>query len=95
MRLFCLLSLAASVSGGFIDQDTPLDKRTTTSFVDGTEYQLVSYMHAFGTQKILWLYPKSPHTLKYHSHTLSFSRTIVFLLKPMPLWILFGLTGHV
>jgi hypothetical protein len=26
----------------FIDIDTPLDKRTTTSFVDGTEYHLVS-----------------------------------------------------
>jgi hypothetical protein len=40
------LALAAlgvqSVSAGFIDMDTPLDKRTTTSFVDGSVYHLVS-----------------------------------------------------
>lgn len=31
-----------SVSAGFIDMDTPLDKRTTTSLIDGTVYHLVS-----------------------------------------------------
>lgn len=31
----------SEVSGGFIDMDTPLDKRTTTSFVDKTVYHLV------------------------------------------------------
>lgn len=30
-----------SASAGFIDMDTPLDKRTTTSLVDGTVYHLV------------------------------------------------------
>jgi hypothetical protein len=30
------------VSAGFIDMDTPLDKRTTTSFVDKSTYHLVS-----------------------------------------------------
>jgi hypothetical protein len=29
------------ITGSFIDMDTPIDKRTTASFVDGTEYQLV------------------------------------------------------
>ena len=32
-----------SVSAGFIDMDTPLDKRTTTSLIDGTVYHLVSW----------------------------------------------------
>lgn len=32
-----------SVSAGFIDMDTPLDKRTTTSLVDGSVYHLVSF----------------------------------------------------
>lgn len=31
-----------SVSAGFIDMDTPLDKRTTKSLIDGTLYHLVS-----------------------------------------------------
>lgn len=31
-----------SVSAGFIDMDTPLDKRTTRSLIDGTVYHLVS-----------------------------------------------------
>jgi len=33
--------LLCSASAGFIDMDTPLEKRTTISIVDGTEYQLV------------------------------------------------------
>lgn len=33
---------AHAVSAGFIDMDTPLNKRTTTSLIDGTEYHLVS-----------------------------------------------------
>jgi hypothetical protein len=33
---------ATSVNGGWIDPDTPDDKRTSTSLVDGTEYDLVS-----------------------------------------------------
>lgn len=38
--LFTLL--IHSAHGDWIDVDTPEDKRTTTSFVDGTEYELVS-----------------------------------------------------
>jgi hypothetical protein len=30
------------VQGGWIDPDTPQDKRTTVSLIDGTEYKLVS-----------------------------------------------------
>ena len=29
-------------SAGFVDMETPVDKRTTTSLIDGTEYFLVS-----------------------------------------------------
>ena len=32
-----------SVSAGFIDMDTPLDKRTTKSLIDGSVYHLVSW----------------------------------------------------
>ena len=35
-----------TVSAGFIDMDTPLDKRTTTSLIDGTVYHLVSFARA-------------------------------------------------
>ena len=41
-------------SAGWIDTDTPLNKRTTESFVDGTEYHLVrcpSREHAEGLQE--------------------------------------------
>ena len=41
-RLACVALGINSVSAGFIDMDTPLDKRTTTSLIDGTEYHLVS-----------------------------------------------------
>jgi hypothetical protein len=34
-------SLIPMVSAGWIDMETPLDKRTTTSFIDGSEYHLV------------------------------------------------------
>lgn len=40
--LACVALGINSVSAGFIDMDTPLDKRTTTSLIDGTEYHLVS-----------------------------------------------------
>lgn len=30
--------------GGFVDMDTPLDKRTTKSLVDDTVYHLVGFM---------------------------------------------------
>lgn len=44
--LFRQLALAAiafqGVSAGFIDMDTPLDKRTTKSLIDGSVYHLVS-----------------------------------------------------
>ena len=43
VRHLSLIALVVqSVSAGFIDMDTPLDKRTTTSLVDGTVYHLVS-----------------------------------------------------
>lgn len=32
----------AFVCGGWIDEDTPQDKRVTNSLIDGTEYKLVS-----------------------------------------------------
>eukprot|EP00536_Pseudo-nitzschia_multiseries_P012363 jgi/Psemu1/208405/e_gw1.468.48.1 len=35
------LLLPCEVCGGFIDKDTPVEKRTTTSLVDNTEYHLV------------------------------------------------------
>mmetsp|Transcript_115021 Transcript_115021/g.332328 ORF Transcript_115021/g.332328 Transcript_115021/m.332328 type:complete len:698 (-) Transcript_115021:4-2097(-) len=41
----CLLVLGAlgqqGASAGFVDKDTPLDKRTTTSLIDGSVYHLV------------------------------------------------------
>eukprot|EP00545_Synedropsis_sp_CCMP1620_P006884 CAMPEP_0119010080 /NCGR_PEP_ID=MMETSP1176-20130426/4779_1 /TAXON_ID=265551 /ORGANISM="Synedropsis recta cf, Strain CCMP1620" /LENGTH=714 /DNA_ID=CAMNT_0006962689 /DNA_START=104 /DNA_END=2248 /DNA_ORIENTATION=+ len=41
-RILLVLALVMqSVSAGFIDMDTPLDKRTTTSLVDGSVYDLV------------------------------------------------------
>jgi hypothetical protein len=36
-----LASLLPVARAGWIDIETPLDKRTTTSLVDGTEYHLV------------------------------------------------------
>jgi hypothetical protein len=43
---FISLALASlsvrSVNGGWIDPDTPEDKRTVKSLVDGTDYELVS-----------------------------------------------------
>ena len=44
------IALAAVVEAGFIDMDTPLDKRTTTSLVDGSVYHLVSYNCAKGVR---------------------------------------------
>jgi hypothetical protein len=35
------LAFSQVIRAGWIDMDTPLDKRTTKSFVDGTTYQLV------------------------------------------------------
>ena len=42
LSLLGLVTTTNNVSAGFIDMDTPLEKRTTTSFVDGTVYHLVS-----------------------------------------------------
>jgi hypothetical protein len=42
-----LALLVQSIQGGWIDIDTPLDKRTTKSFVDKTEYELVSRSKAW------------------------------------------------
>jgi hypothetical protein len=52
LLLFSLLVVAllpdAAYSGAdFIDTDTPLDKRTTTSLVDGTVYHLVGASRSF------------------------------------------------
>jgi hypothetical protein len=52
LLLFSLLVVAllpdAAFSGAdFIDTDTPLDKRTTTSLVDGTVYHLVCASRPF------------------------------------------------
>ena len=45
-RFALLLALQAfTCQCGWIDPDTPLDKRTTTSFIDGTVYHLVRAMH--------------------------------------------------
>ena len=32
------------VDGGWIDEDTPDDKRVVQSFIDGTDYDLVSFL---------------------------------------------------
>lgn len=40
--LLLCLTMARIANAGFVDMDTPLDKRTTTSLVDGTVYHLVS-----------------------------------------------------
>ena len=42
LLLLLCLGLPGFIQGGFIDMDTPLDKRTTRSLVDGTVYHLVS-----------------------------------------------------
>ncbi len=47
-KYFCLhivttLFVLQGVAGGFIDKDTPLDKRTTVSLIDGSVYHLVSF----------------------------------------------------
>lgn len=39
--IFLLVTSLHPSSGGFIDPDTPLDKRTTKSFIDGSTYHLV------------------------------------------------------
>jgi hypothetical protein len=41
-RLLLALLGLRTASAGLIDMDTPLDKRTTTSFIDGSIYHLVS-----------------------------------------------------
>jgi hypothetical protein len=45
MRSFALVVTLASLlpvaRAGWIDIETPLNKRTTTSLIDGTEYHLV------------------------------------------------------
>jgi len=43
MKAFVLVAALSpwGVSGGFVDMDTPLDKRTTKSLVDNTEYHLI------------------------------------------------------
>lgn len=38
-----VLSVNPSVKAEWVDEDTPEDKRTTLSLIDGTEYKLVSY----------------------------------------------------
>jgi len=42
MLTLLFLSLAIVAEGGWVDPDTPLDKRTTKSIVDGSTYDLVS-----------------------------------------------------
>jgi hypothetical protein len=39
--IIACITFTQIVTAGWIDVDTPLGKRTTTSFVDGTTYQLV------------------------------------------------------
>ena len=41
-QVLACLALAGVVQGGFIDMDTPLDRRTTVSLVDDSIYHLVS-----------------------------------------------------
>ena len=38
-----LVFLPCLALAGFVDMDTPLDKRTTTSLIDGTTYHLVCF----------------------------------------------------
>ena len=43
-----LLAIQGAI-GGWIDEDTPTEKRLTTSFIDGTEYKLVCYQFLLRT----------------------------------------------
>ena len=40
-------------TAGFIDMDTPLNKRTATSLIDGTTYHLVSFAFINGLKSLL------------------------------------------
>ena len=40
--VFLGLAVARLAAAGFIDMDTPLEKRTTKSLIDGSTYHLVS-----------------------------------------------------
>jgi hypothetical protein len=42
-HVLAALFLPWAVCGGFVDMDTPLDKRTTKSLVDNTVYHLVGF----------------------------------------------------
>lgn len=51
-RRLVLLFIAIMISlpmtdSGWIDEDTPMDKRTTISLIDGTEYNLVHGIISF------------------------------------------------
>jgi hypothetical protein len=60
MELFmCRLLLAVMglrvVAAEFVDMDTPLDKRTTTSLIDGSTYHLVSLCDTVGEHAFRFL----------------------------------------
>jgi hypothetical protein len=83
LRLLLIFSLLASAAAsvvhhGFIDIDTPLDKRTTTSLIDGSVYDIVSlYERRFSATETtvsaiicscpdcVLSYPSSTQTLNY------------------------------
>lgn len=39
--IYVVLTMASKTNGGWIDEETPADKRKITSLIDGTEYDLV------------------------------------------------------
>jgi hypothetical protein len=52
--LLVVSMLLSSTLGGWIDSDTPLDKRTTTSLVDGSTYQLVCVCYSIAVSFLLF-----------------------------------------
>lgn len=39
--IYVVLTMTSNANGGWIDEETPADKRKITSLIDGTEYDLV------------------------------------------------------
>lgn len=58
-RILVVLAICSRLptsSADWVDTDTPLDKRTTTSLIDGTTYHLVSMFYACSCAcvNVLW-----------------------------------------
>jgi hypothetical protein len=55
LLLICM-GLPNLIEGDFIDMDTPLDKRTTTSLIDGTVYHLVRFAALLSVSRSICLH---------------------------------------